>query len=297
MGFEACHPAVNLIYFAAVIFGMLAFQHPVFLAISFLCAFAYSLKRNGTKALMFNLCLIPCIAVFALYYSSLHHFGMTVLRQNFIGNNMTVESLVYGIVLGVSLAGVMIWMSCVYSVFSSDKVVYLFGKASPRLSLFLAILLRMVPRIKGEAKRIHTARKGLGKGIDAPQQHNSPERRKLTEAEVADAAEHKTQRDHFPGCIPVTQYSAEESTAGIDHRKDTAQHTDLLHTQQRGILQPGGCHGKVQPGDVNAGVGDEAKVKNKIGRLILRFHNSLQRKRFPKYYHSHFPLSRKGWII
>ena len=166
MGFEACHPAVNLIYFAAVIFGMLAFQHPVFLAISFLCAFAYSLKRNGAKALVFNLCLIPCIAVFALYYSSLHHFGMTVLRQNFIGNNMTVESLVYGIVLGVSLAGVMIWMSCVYSVFSSDKVVYLFGKASPRLSLFLAILLRMVPRIKGEAQRIHTARKGLGKGID-----------------------------------------------------------------------------------------------------------------------------------
>ena len=166
MGFEACHPAVNLIYFAAVIFGMLAFQHPVFLVISFLCAFAYSLKRNGTKALVFNLCLIPCIAVFALYYSSLHHFGMTVLRQNFIGNNMTVESLVYGFVLGVSLAGVMIWMSCVYSVFSSDKVVYLFGKASPRLSLFLAILLRMVPRIKGEVKRIHTARKGLGKGID-----------------------------------------------------------------------------------------------------------------------------------
>ena len=166
MGFEACHPAVNLIYFAAVIFGMLAFQHPVFLAISFLCAFAYSLKRNGTKALVFNLCLLPCVAAFAFYYSSLHHFGMTVLRQNFIGNNMTVESLVYGIVLGVSLAGGMIWMSCVYSVFSSDKVVYLFGKASPRLSLFLAILLRMVPRIKGETKRIHTARRGLGKGID-----------------------------------------------------------------------------------------------------------------------------------
>lgn len=115
---------------------------------------------------MFNLCLIPCIVAFALYYSGYHHFGKTVLRQNFIGNNMTVEALVYGIVLGVSLSGVVIWMSCVYSVFSSDKVVYLFGKASPRLSLFLAILLRMVPRIKGEAKRIHTARRGLGKGID-----------------------------------------------------------------------------------------------------------------------------------
>lgn len=166
MGFEACHPAVNLIYFAAVIFGTLTFQHPVFLVISFVCAFAYSVKRNGTKALVFNLCLLPCVVAFALYYSSYHHFGMTVLHQNFIGNNMTVESLVYGVVLGVAVAGVMIWMSCVYAVFSSDKVVYLFGKASPRLSLFLAILLRMVPRIKAEAKRIHTARKGLGKGID-----------------------------------------------------------------------------------------------------------------------------------
>ena len=166
MGFEACHPAVNLIYFSAVILGSLSFQHPVFLMISFVCAFAYSVKRNGIKSLVYNLCLLPCIVAFALYYSSCHHFGITVLRQNFIGNNMTVESLVYGIVLGFAVAGVMIWMSCVYSVFSSDKVVYLFGKTSPRLSLFLAILLRMVPRIKAEANRIHNARKGLGKGID-----------------------------------------------------------------------------------------------------------------------------------
>lgn len=166
MGFEACHPAVNLIYFAAVIFGALAFQHPVFLAISFVCAFAYSVKRNGTKALVFNLCLLPCIVAFTLYYSSYHHFGMTVLRQNFIGNNMTMEALVYGVVLGTAVAGMIIWMSCVYSVFTSDKVVYLFGKVSPRLSLFLAIMLRMVPRIKAEARRIHTARKGLGRGVD-----------------------------------------------------------------------------------------------------------------------------------
>lgn len=166
MGFEACHPAVNLIFFAAVIFGALTFQHPVFLAISFACAFAYSIKRNGTRALVFNLCLLPCIAVFALYYSSFHHFGITVLDQNFIGNNMTLEALVYGMVLGLQIACLLIWMSCVYAVFSSDKVVYLFGRVSPGLSLFLAVLLRTVPRIKGQAKRIHTARKGLGLGID-----------------------------------------------------------------------------------------------------------------------------------
>ena len=166
MGFERCHPAVNLIYFAAVVAAMITFQHPVFLAVSFLCAVAFSIKRGGWKTLMFNLCLLPLIAAFALYYSSYTHFGMTVLQQNFVGNNMTLESLVYGIVLGVCVAGVCIWFSCVYSVFTTDKVVYLFGKVSPRLSLFLAILLRMVPRIKKEVKRINMAQQGIGKGVN-----------------------------------------------------------------------------------------------------------------------------------
>ena len=166
MGFERCHPAVNLIYFAAVIAGTLLFQHPVYLAISLLCAFAYSIKRNGSRALIFNLCLLPLVAAFALYYSSYTHFGMTVLRHNFVGNNMTLESLVYGFVIGFVAAGVMIWMSCVYAVFSSDKVVYLFGRVSPKLSLFLAILLRMVPRMKREARRMNMAQQGIGRGIN-----------------------------------------------------------------------------------------------------------------------------------
>ena len=153
MGFERCHPAVNFLFFAAVIAGTVLFRHPLFLAISFFCGVAYSVQRNGKKAAAFDGCLLPLIAVFALYYSSYHHFGITVLRQNFIGNNMTLESLVYGIALGVSIAGMMIWFSCVYSVVSTDKVVYLFGRVSPKLSLFLAIFLRMVPRIKGEAKK------------------------------------------------------------------------------------------------------------------------------------------------
>ena len=166
MGFEKSHPAVNFIYFAAVIAGTILFQHPVFLAISFLCAFVYSIKRNHWKAVGFNCILLPLVAAFAFYYSSYHHFGVTVLQQNMIGNNMTLESLVYGCVLGVTVAGVLMWFSCIYSVFTTDKVVYLFGKISPRLSLFLAILLRMVPRIKKEAKKINTAQQGIGRGAN-----------------------------------------------------------------------------------------------------------------------------------
>ena len=166
MGFESYHPAINLIYFVSTLTAAILFRQPVFLSVSYLSAFAYSVKRGGRKALIFNLCLIPLIAVFALYYSGYHHFGLTVLRQNLIGNNMTVESLLCGLDFGVIAASVVMWMSCVFSVFTADKVVYLFGRISPKLSLFLSILLRTVPRLKVQAKKISTARKAVGKGVD-----------------------------------------------------------------------------------------------------------------------------------
>ena len=164
MGFEACHPAVNFIFFASVIYGAVTFKHPVFLAIAYLCAFAYSVKRRGKRAVLFNLCLLPLVAAFALYYSSYHHFGVTVLRKNFVDNNMTLESLVYGAVIGLRFACVCMWLEAMFRVVSSDKVVYLFGKISPLLSLFLTILLRLIPRIGQEARRINLAQKGIGRG-------------------------------------------------------------------------------------------------------------------------------------
>ena len=166
MGFERCHPAVNFIYFAAVITGTLLFKNPVYLVISYVCAFIYSVKRNGVRGLVFDLVLLPLIAVFTYYYCSFEHFGMTIIGYNNVGNSITLESIVYGCVLGFMAATVLMWFSCVHSVFTADKVVYLFGRVSPHLALFLAVLLRMVPRIKKEAGRINTAQKGIGLGAN-----------------------------------------------------------------------------------------------------------------------------------
>lgn len=164
MGFESCHPAVNFIFFASAFYGCVSFDHPVFLAIAYFGAFAYSVKRGGRKSLLFNLLLLPIVFAFALYYAGYHHFGITVLKQNFIGNNLTVESFVYGLTIGLRAATVCMWCTGLFRVVSSDKVVYLFGRISPRLSLFLTITLRLVPRLKREAGRINLARKGIGRG-------------------------------------------------------------------------------------------------------------------------------------
>ena len=135
MGFERCHPAVNLIYFTAVIGGTVCFRHPVYLAISLCSAFLYSVKRKGRRAVAFGLCLVPLVVALGLFTAAIIIL-VTNLRQNFIGNQITLESLVYGLALGCTLAGVAMWMSCVYAVFSADKVVYLLGESAPDCPCF-----------------------------------------------------------------------------------------------------------------------------------------------------------------
>ncbi len=165
MGFESCHPALELLYFVTALFGALTFRHPVFLAIGFVGALAYSLCRSGKRTFRLVAALLPCVAVFAMYYGTFHHFGVTVLWTNFIGNRITSEALLYGLALGCGGACAILLLGCLFRVFSADKVVYLLGRVSPRLSLFFSILLRMIPRLRAQAKRIRTARHGMGCGL------------------------------------------------------------------------------------------------------------------------------------
>lgn len=164
MRFDSYHPAINFIYFTTVIACTFWFNHPVFLAISFACAFAYSVKLRGIKGLVFNLCLIPLIGLYAWWYSYYNHFGVTNLRVNFAGNYITLESVAAGFAVGVAAAAGIMWFSCVFTVISSDKVVYLLGRISPKLSLFFSILLRMFPRIGRRFIKLNVSRKGIGHG-------------------------------------------------------------------------------------------------------------------------------------
>ena len=54
MKFDAYHPALNLLFFVVVIAAAIAWTHPVFVGIAYVCAFAYSVRLNGLKALIFN---------------------------------------------------------------------------------------------------------------------------------------------------------------------------------------------------------------------------------------------------
>lgn len=148
MRFDSYHPTINFIYFAGVMTCTVGFNHPAFLAVSFVSSFAYSIKLRGRRAAAFNSILFLLSALYALWYAYYNHFGVTNLRQNFIGNQITLEALVYGWVIGITAASIMMWFSCLHAVVSTDKLIYLFGRILPKLSLFISILLRTVPRVR-----------------------------------------------------------------------------------------------------------------------------------------------------
>ncbi len=63
------------------------------------------------------------------------------------------------------LVSVLNWFSCYQVVMTSDKFIYLFGKAIPAMSLILSMVLRFVPKFKNQIVKISNAQKCIGRDV------------------------------------------------------------------------------------------------------------------------------------
>ncbi|MCL2121313.1 MAG: energy-coupling factor transporter transmembrane protein EcfT [Clostridiales bacterium] len=163
--FAGFHPLVNLLYFSAVIGFAMFFTHPACLGISLICAISYSLYMNGRKAAKFILVfMLPMLLFTALINPAFNHQGITILTYLPSGNPLTLESIVYGVAAATMLITVVSWFSCLNAVMTSDKLVYLFGRLIPALSLVLSMALRFVPRYREQLKIIANAQRCVGRG-------------------------------------------------------------------------------------------------------------------------------------
>ena len=164
--FKSYHPAVNFMYFTAVIIFSMVFMHPICLAISLASSFVYSIVLGGKKAAKFDFfCLVPMMIIAALINPVFSHEGVTILCYLPGGNPLTLESIAYGAAAGAMLVTVICWFSCYSKVMTSDKFIYLFGSVIPALSLILSMVLRFVPRFVSQLKIISQAQKCIGRDM------------------------------------------------------------------------------------------------------------------------------------
>ena len=137
-------------------------MHPVCLIISLVLSFVYSIMLNGQRAVKFNLFgVLPMMVIMALLNPAFNHEGMTILAYLPSGNPLTLESIINGIAVAMVLASVVLWFSCFNVIITSDKIIYLFGRIMPSISLIFSMVIRFVPRFKAQINQVKMAQIAL----------------------------------------------------------------------------------------------------------------------------------------
>lgn len=161
--FGECHPALQFAYFVIVLLTTVFTNHPVILGISFIGALGYHicLESVGQTLKKQVAWCVPMFLLVAMINPLFNHYGVTVLFYLHTGP-VTLEAIVYGIVLAGILLVSLLWFSDFNKIFTTDRFVYLFGKMSPGLSMVLSMTLRFVPRFQHQLKEIQKSQKCLG---------------------------------------------------------------------------------------------------------------------------------------
>ncbi|MCL2446057.1 MAG: energy-coupling factor transporter transmembrane protein EcfT [Oscillospiraceae bacterium] len=163
---KTLHPITSLVYFTALIGFAFVFMHPVSLGISLLGALSFILMLEKSRALRFMLTfLLPLFILAAAANLLFSRQGVTILAYLPSGNPLTLESTLFGIAQAAMLASVITWFRGFNLVMTSDKLVYLFGRAAPALALLLSMSLRFVPRFTRQMQAIAAAQRGIGKDV------------------------------------------------------------------------------------------------------------------------------------
>ncbi|MDR1589367.1 MAG: energy-coupling factor transporter transmembrane protein EcfT [Oscillospiraceae bacterium] len=162
--FSSFHPAVNFLYFVAVIGGAMLLGHPVCLSLSLVCGICYSVYLSGRRAVRLQLVYMLSMFVFAaLLNPAFSHEGVTILTYLPSGNPLTLESIAYGASAAATIVTAISWFACYSAVMTSDKFVYLFGRIIPALSLVLSMTLRFVPKFMAQLKAVTSAQRCIGR--------------------------------------------------------------------------------------------------------------------------------------
>ncbi len=160
--FETYHPFSLFTYFISMLVISMFTVHPVMLLIALLAGITFYICIANVKEFFWGLLFqIPFFILIALTNPLFSHNGATPLFfMN--GNAVTLEAILYGVDIALMIIVVIYWCKCYSIIVDSEKFIYLFGKAIPKLSMVLSMALKFIPMFKKQMKKISKAQKTLG---------------------------------------------------------------------------------------------------------------------------------------
>lgn len=136
--------------------------NPIMLGISYMSGILLYLSLCGGKKTLIRVGLsLLFTLIIALLNPIFSRQGMTQLFA--IGSlSVTLESLLYGVAIGVMFSSVMIWFGVINTLLDSDKICYIFSKYTPKIGTIMSVSLGLIPKYIAQYKKIDNNLKGLG---------------------------------------------------------------------------------------------------------------------------------------
>ncbi|MCK9151479.1 energy-coupling factor transporter transmembrane component T [Methanobacterium alcaliphilum] len=147
MRLTVIHPAVYIVYYLILIIFAFFFNSPYYL-ISFLICVSFLIALQGISNDFKNLIrfFIPMSILIIFLNPLVSHVGTTKIYL--IGTYfITFESLVYGILMSLSLLIIILLFSSYNRAVSYQEMLYIFSKKFPNVSMIVIMALRFIPML------------------------------------------------------------------------------------------------------------------------------------------------------
>ena len=151
---ERTHPLILMVYMAGIlILSMLALE-PVYVMLSFLGALVFgACVRWWCETFHFIRWQPALVAVIALANLLFSSSGSTELFR--IGvRAFYLESLVFGLCMGVLLVAILLWFWDFSSLLTSEKVEAVLGNVAPVLAIMITMIARLIPQFVRQGEEI-----------------------------------------------------------------------------------------------------------------------------------------------
>lgn len=159
--FSEYNPIAVTVWFFSVTGIAMFSSYPLIMVMSLLGGAVFFTVRNGFSRGREHIFFWVLFLILALANPLISHNGKTVL---FVMNHnpVTLEAALYGLNSAAMIVGVLYWFRSFTQIMTSEKLLYVTGALSPKLSLILSMALRFVPLFSRQSAKINSAQKAMG---------------------------------------------------------------------------------------------------------------------------------------
>ena len=154
--FRRSHPAASLLYFVFAILSAMLAKTPIAVTIIFVFSVLSAFLIVGKKVL--KTLPIAFLAIFLMsFINPIFSPGGDTLLFSVGRYAFSLEAVIYGLFSSLSLVSVYYWFWSLGVVITDEKILYLFGRRMPHLSMLLSMALGFIPKLKRKYEEIEEA--------------------------------------------------------------------------------------------------------------------------------------------